>query len=189
MDENDDARQALAIAESASRTLSVSRITTTRADGRCGLFRFELNAYRSLGANGFWAVMALVVAVNVVVGVVFMIVGAWPVLGFCGLDVALVFFAFKLNYRSGRTSETIDVSPQALTLTRTHPSGDEERHVFNPSWVRVRLMQRRDGRNELRLASHGEELHFGAFLSDSERRQFARSLTGALLAARSASWG
>ena len=74
-----------------------------------------------------------------------------------------------------------------LTLTRVHPSGSTETFEFNPYWVRVRLAERGDGRNELHLASHGEQFHFARFLSDDERRDFAESLTGALFAARSAS--
>jgi uncharacterized membrane protein len=132
--------------------------------------------------------MGAVIAINLIVGVVFLFAGAWPILGFCGLDVALIYWAFKVNYRAGRASETIDLTPDMLTLTRVHPSGSRERFEFNPYWVRVRLVQALDGRNELLLYSHGEGFHFARFLSDDERRDFAESLTGALFAARKTSF-
>jgi uncharacterized membrane protein len=130
--------------------------------------------------------LVAVLLINVVVGGVFYSLGAWPVLAFCGLDVLLVYWAFNANYRAGRLSETIDVTPAMMTLTRRLPTGSREHYEFNPYWVRVRLYEKVDGRNELRLASHGEEFMFAKFLSDDERRDFAESLTGALLAARTA---
>ncbi|MEQ1698149.1 MAG: DUF2244 domain-containing protein [Hyphomicrobiaceae bacterium] len=189
MDENDHEAQAREIVGlGLTRELGKSRARTTLADRPRGNFRFELVAYRSLNQTGFMALMIAVVAINLVVGLVFLFAGAWPILGFCGLDVALVYWAFKVNYRDGRASETIDLTPDLLTLTRLHPSGSRERFEFNPYWVRVRLIQEQDGRNELMLVSRGEGFHFARFLSDDERREFAESLIGALHAARSTSF-
>jgi uncharacterized membrane protein len=112
--------------------------------------------------------------------------GAWPVFGFFGLDVALVYIAFKLNYRSGRLHELVELTPEALTVTRVHPSGKRESFDFNPYWVRVLVAEGPQGRTDLRLASHGHEFSFGRFLTDDERRDFSNALTGALIAARSA---
>jgi uncharacterized membrane protein len=167
-----------------ARELGMSRARVAMANHRSGNFRFELIAYRSLSPTGFTVLMCAVLAIYVVVGGIFYSIGAWPVLGFCGLDVALIYWAFKSNYRAGRASETIELTPQLLVLTRLHPSGSRERFEFNPYWLRVRLAEQPDGRNELVLSSHGEQFHFARFLSDDERRDFAESLTGALLAAR-----
>ena len=102
--------------------------------------------------------MAALSAVSFVAGLVFYLAGAWPVMGFFGLDVALVYFAFKLNYRSGRLYETIELTPAQLTWTRVHPSGRREQFDCNPYWARVNLRERPDGRTELRIASQGREL-------------------------------
>ncbi len=149
-------------------------------------FRALLMPYRSLGPRGFLVLMVLIGAVSFAVGIGFFAIGAWPVFGFFGLDAALVYGAFKLNYRSGRTHELVELTPSALTVTRVHPSGARETFDFNPYWVRVRLAEGRDGRTDLRLASHGDEFAFGRFLSDGERRDFAQALHDALRAARSA---
>lgn len=187
MDENEADDQAFEIVgKGLTRELGQSRARIALADQRHGRFRFELQAYRSLGPIGFGVLMAAVIAINVVVGGAFYLLGAWPVLGFCGLDVALIYLAFKVNYRAGRLSESIDLTPAMLTLTRVHPSGSRERYEFNPYWVRVRLAEQTDGRNELKLASHGREFNFARFLSDDERRDFAGSLAEALVAARTA---
>jgi uncharacterized membrane protein len=149
-----------------------------------GAFRAVLMPHRSLGPTGFIVLMAALAGVSFATGIAFLLIGAWPVLGFFGLDVALVYVAFKLNYRSGRLYETVELTPARLTWTRVHPSGRREQFDCNPYWARVALRVRPDGRNDLRLVSQGRELSFGRFLTDDERRDFATALTGALVEAR-----
>lgn len=149
--------------------------------------RFLLHPHRSLSPGGFLVLMLTLGTVSFVAGMVFLMLGAWPVFGFFGLDVALVYLAFKLNYRSGRLYETIDLSPDILQLTRVHPHGETERFEFNPYWARVRLsVDRPDGRTSLSLAVHGRTVSFGAFLNDREREEIAGALASALAEARSA---
>jgi len=143
-----------------------------------------LHPYRSLPRRGFIVLMAALAGASLVAGVICITVGAWPIFGFFGLDVALVYIAFRLNYRSGRLYETVELTPEALTVTRVHPSGKRESFDFNPYWVRVMLAQASHGRTELRLALHGREFAFGHFLTEEERRDFSNALTGALIAAR-----
>jgi uncharacterized membrane protein len=105
-------------------------------------------------------------------------------MGFFGLDAALVYLAFRINYRSGRLYETVEVTPARLTWTRVHPSGRREKFDCNPYWARVNLRQGRDGRTDLRIVSEGREQVLGRFLTDDERREFAEALKGALIDAR-----
>jgi uncharacterized membrane protein len=149
--------------------------------------QFVLHPHRSLSPRGFLILMTIVSGVSFIAGAAFWWIGAWPVMGFFGLDVALIYWAFKANYRSGKMFETIDLSPDVLKLTRVHPSGRREAFDFNPYWARVRLtVDRPDGRTSLRLAAQGREVVFGKFLNDDERKDFANALTGALLASRTA---
>lgn len=148
------------------------------------VFSAVLRPHRSLGPRGFIILMSILAAISFIAGVAFLSMGAWPVFGFFGLDVLLVYIAFRLNYRAGRLYETVEVTPHELTITRVHPSGRTERFACNPYWARVRLAQARDGRTDLRLHLRGKEMSFGRFLTDDERHDFARALTGALLRAR-----
>jgi uncharacterized membrane protein len=149
-----------------------------------GGFRAVLTPHRSLGPTGFVVLMAALAGISFATGIAFLLIGAWPVLGFFGLDVALVYIAFKLNYRSGRLYETVELTPAKLTWTRVHPSGRREQFDCNPYWARVNLREWPDGRTDLRLITQGKELVFGRFLTDDERRQFASALRGALVDAR-----
>lgn len=146
--------------------------------------RFVLRPHRSLGPKGFLILMSFLAGVSFIAGCVFLSMGAWPVFGFFGLDVLLVYIAFRLNYRSGRLYETVEVTPTELTITRVHPSGKTERFVCNPFWARIRLAEGRGGRTDLRLHLHGKEMSFGRFLTDDERHDFATALNGALRDAR-----
>ena len=147
-------------------------------------FRAVLQPHRSLSATGFLVLMLAVGLVSFVTGVAFLLMGAWPVFGFFGLDVALIYLAFRLNYRSGRLVEVVQIADGALTLTRIHPSGRRESFDFNPHWVRVSLREAPSGPPDLRLASHGRELAFGRFLTEDQKRAFADTLRSALVTAR-----
>jgi uncharacterized membrane protein len=149
-----------------------------------GAFHAVLTPHRSLGPTGFLALMLALGAVSFVTGMVFVIAGAWPVLGFFGLDVLLVYIAFKLNYRSGRLYETVDLTPERFAITRVHPSGRQEQFACNPYWARVNLREWPDGRTLLSIVWQGREHAFGRFLTDDERRDLASALREALLAAR-----
>jgi len=149
-------------------------------------FHAILTPYRSLSPAGFLILMTLIGGSSFILGVMFLMMGAWPIFGFLGLDVLLVYIAFRLNYRSGRAFELVDVTREQLTVTRVHPSGRREQFDFNPFWARVLLREWPDGRTELRLAAQGRELLFGQFLTDDERRDFASALKGALIEARGA---
>lgn len=147
-------------------------------------FRAVLTPHRSLGPRGFLLLMAFISTVSFVTGLAFYMIGAWPVLGFFGLDVLIIYIAFRLNYRAGRQSETIEITPDALTLTRQRSSGRPEQFTFNPYWTRVELAEGKDGRTMLSLRHHERALPFGVFLNDDERREVAHMLRDALTMAR-----
>lgn len=149
-----------------------------------GAFRVVLTPHRSLGPTGFVVLMTALSAASFLTGIIFYLAGAWPVFGFFGLDVALVYLAFRLNYRSGRLYETLELTPLRLTWSRVHPSGRREHFNCNPYWARVSLRQQADGRTDLRIISKGQEQTFGRFLTDAERCDLAQALSGALLEAR-----
>jgi uncharacterized membrane protein len=135
---------------------------------------------RSLGATGFAVLMAAIVLVSGTVGAGFMMVGAWPVTGFLGLDVLLVYLAFRWNYRQARRAEFVRLDPDGLSVRRLEPDGRAQSWRFEPYWVRVSLEQ--VGRHDRRLVlrSHGRQVVIGAFLTQDERLELARALEAAL---------
>jgi uncharacterized membrane protein len=149
-------------------------------------FSAVLTPHRSLGPRGFIILMTAIGIVSFGTGLAFILTGAWPVFGFFGLDFLLIYLAFKLNYRSAKLYETVELDPNVLRVTRVHPSGRQESWEFNPYWVRLELEEDDQGdQSALKLRSHGRELVVGGFLSEDERRDFAQALNGALFKARS----
>lgn len=158
--------------------------TQAGPDGSPEGFRAVLTPHRSLSPRGFLAVMIVLGVLSFITGMIFLAAGAWPVVGFLGLDVLLVYAAFRLNDRSGRRYETLHITSDRLVLTRVHPSGRQESHECNPYWARVNLREWPNGRTALSVVSRGTELAFGAFLTDEERRDLASVVRAALLEAR-----
>jgi len=151
-------------------------------------FRAVLEPHRSLSPTGFIILMSAIAAISFATGLVFLINGAWPVMFFCGLDVLAIYVAFRLNYRAGRAAEFVEIDDSMLTLRRRHASGREERFEFSSYWARVLLNEGKDGRTDLRIASHGRELSFARFLTDDERRELAEAMRSELTRRRERDW-
>jgi uncharacterized membrane protein len=143
-------------------------------------FSAVLLPHRSLGRKGFLVLMIVVSGLSFFTGMAFLLLGAWPVLGFFGLDVLLIYLAFRLNYRAGRLYETVELREHELRVTRVYPSGRADSWSFNPYWVRLELEESDTSANRLSVRSHGRELRFGNFLSNDEKRGFADALRTAL---------
>jgi uncharacterized membrane protein len=143
-------------------------------------FDVVLQPHRSLTPHGFNVLMGILGAVSFVAGTVFYLLGAWPVIGFFGLDVALVYVAFRLNYRSARQTERVRLVEDALTVERIGVRGDRRWWQFQPYWLRVVFEEKDEDRNRLYIASHGRSLVLGAFLGPAERKAFAGKLADAM---------
>ena len=148
------------------------------------LFNAMLTPHRSLSPRGFWFVMGGVALISFTAGMVFWAQGAWPVCGFFGLDVALVYFAFRASYRSGHLYETVRLTRSELAIQRVLPSGQTRSWSFQPYWLRVHIDEPPVPGSQLTLTSHGRSLVIASFLSPGERVELARALRAALSRAR-----
>lgn len=139
-----------------------------------------LTPHRSLSLLGFAILMAVVAAVNVGLGVSFMLRGAWPIFGFCGLDVLLFYVMFRLNYRSARMFERVRLLPDELIIERHDARGRKESWSFQPYWLRIAIDDPPEHHSQLVLSSHGRSLVLGSFLTPGERFDLAQALRRAL---------
>lgn len=149
------------------------------------IFAARLTPYRSLSRKGFLVLMASLSIICFVAGILFFAIGAWPVFGFFGLDVLIIFIAFKLNYRSARAYEELVLSENLLHIKKVSAKGAEQEFSFNPFWVRLAIDSKEDeGVTALTLTSHGQSLGVGGFLNPQDRETFGTALREALQKAR-----
>jgi uncharacterized membrane protein len=168
------------------------RLAVTRVEHRNGpaldgaLFDAVLYPHRSLSPTGFLILMTAISCCSIALGAVFWIAGAWPVVGFFGLDVLLIYVAFRLSYRDARRYEIVRLTRTELTIERFVRGHQVMQKQLQPYWLNVRVEEERAGPDRLMLRSHGQALEIGAFLSPPEKQDFADNLTDALAKVRSA---
>lgn len=145
------------------------------------LFSAIITPHRSLNSTGFLIVMLLVSGFSFVAGMVFFLLGAWPVVGFLGLDVLLVYWAFRANFRAAAAFEEVIVTPSELRVRRVSHHGQVAEWTLNPVWTQlVRDAHEEFGLLHLYLVSRGRKLPVAGFLSPPERESFAAALSAAL---------
>jgi uncharacterized membrane protein len=144
------------------------------------LFDAVLYPQRSLSTPGFWLLIGAVATVSFTIGTVFALLGAWPVFGFYGLDVLLIYVAFQVSFRRAKAREILRLKPDELSVRRVSPEGRVECWSFIPCWLRVSLDEPPDADSPLVLSSHGRSLAIGSFLTPPERRDLAMALRAAL---------
>jgi len=143
------------------------------------VFTAELKPHRSLAPRGFLLLMLGVILINTAAGVGFWLAGAWPVVGFCGLEVALLYGAFRFSYAQAAAREYLILREDALTIRTVTARGQEHSWQFQPYWLRVDC-DPADEEHSLTLRSHGRALRVGRFLSPAERWELAEALRAAL---------
>ena len=144
------------------------------------LFDAELKPHRSLSPRGFIWLMSGICLISFSAGLAFFLAGAWPVVGFLGADVLLIYLAFRVNYRRAHMRETLQLTADRLTVQRISHWGGVQTWEFQPYWLQVLLDDSPDVERQLTLRSHGRSLVIGSFLPPDERTQVATALKQAL---------
>jgi len=145
----------------------------------------RLSPHRSLDAKGFAIVMGILGGASFVLGVAFLMMGAWPIFGFLGLDVLLVYLAFRANYRAARAFEEILVTRARLIWRRVSPRGEQREDIMNPRWVRLETTSDElSGVTRVTLTERRITRVIGAFLPPMHKEKLAKSLASALATAK-----
>jgi len=149
------------------------------------LFSAVVTPHRSLNGAGFLVVMVAVSGISFVAGLVFLLLGAWPVFGFFGLDVLLIYWAFRANYRAAAAFEEVTVTASELRVRKVSHRGKASEWSFNPLWVRLdRESHEEFGLERLFLVSRGRRLPIASLLGPQEKDDFAAALGAAIGAAK-----
>lgn len=145
------------------------------------LFGRRLRPKRSLGRVGFWIAIGVVGATSLLNGILFLMLGAWPVLGFYGLDALLFYCLMRLNIRRAERSwESLRLTEDRLVIEHGDHRGVSHRIELQPYWLRVSVDRSEIGQNRITLTSHGQRIGIGGFLAPVDRADLARDLSVAL---------
>jgi uncharacterized membrane protein len=145
------------------------------------IFAATITPHRSLGSTGFLILMLCIGALSFGCGMLFLLLGAWPVFGFLGLDVLLIYVAFRANFRAARAYEEVTITASELTVRKVSHHGVVREWTLNPLWVQLdRIVHEEFGIERLFLVSRGRRLAVASFLSPDEKASFARALAAAL---------
>ena len=149
------------------------------------LYAVRLRPHRSLSraqAKGLILLFSLACAA---LSLPFFFLGAWPIVGFLGLDALGLWLAFEISFRAARAYEDVRLTPVELTLSKVSARGAGLDFRFNPAWVRIERAEHEEfGLQRLALASHGRTVEFGSFLGPDQKAEIARDLSHALAQAR-----
>lgn len=142
---------------------------------------------RSLPNPGFIALMVVLAVMSFTAGLVYLRMGAWPIPFFFGLDIFLVWLAFKISYRDGRRREIIRIARDRILIHRQHPNGVTRHYVLPTAWARVTLHHAGKHDAAVELSASGKRLIVGSFLSPRERPDLGEAIRLALSRARAPS--
>jgi uncharacterized membrane protein len=157
----------------------------TISDAERPVFAAVITPHRSLGPQGFRLVMTLICLATVVSSVPFIVLGAWPVAGFFGLDLIALYIAFRVNFAEARAMEEVAVSRIEVLVRQVSARGEAREWRFNPAWTRMEIDRHEEfGVMGLALVSRGQSVVIGRHLSPPERESFAEAFRSALAEAR-----
>ena len=151
------------------------------ATGEPILFEAVSTPSQSLSARGM-RLLCLFCAIGAAVpGGLFLALGAWPVLGFLGVEVMLVLTLVALHRRwSARAREVVQLTEKHLRVVTANGRGGHRVAVLEPYWTRVVLEDVAGGVSRLSLVHRARRVELGCFLSDAEKRDLGEALAKAL---------
>ena len=144
------------------------------------LFEAVIAPHRSLSPRGLRILFGALCLLCGGTAAGFVLLGAWPVGGFTGVELALAAFLFRLNARSARGVEMLLLTERGLRVSRTQPGGQRSARDVPTAWLRVHLEERPGRTPALLLLAHGVREEVGASLGEAEKRDLAAALSGAL---------
>ncbi|MEO1067304.1 MAG: DUF2244 domain-containing protein [Pseudomonadota bacterium] len=149
------------------------------------IFSATLRPYRSLSQNGFIILMILFGGTCFLMGFFYFMVGAWPVFVFLGLDVLLVYVAFRVNYHAAKAFEEVIVRRDELIVRRVSARGRIQELRFNPFWAKLQISKDEDDIvTKILLTARGERTDIGRFLNPHDKTSFAQAFGAALAEAK-----
>lgn len=147
-------------------------------------FDATLTPNRSLSPRAFTILMVIMGVTSFASGMMFVSMGAYPVMGFFGLDALAIWAAFRWNFRQLRQVTKVRITAAAIELHHERPGTAPRQASIPTAFARVDLAYPDRQPSELRI-SHGASVWvIGRFLTPTERKSLLQALKAAIGRAR-----
>ena len=147
-------------------------------------FDATLTPNTALSPRAFLVIIGLVGTMSFLGGIMFLSMGAFPVIGWFGLDALAIWYAFRKKFQNLKEETTVKVTAETIRLTHSRPGKDRKSVELPTAFTRLSLAHPPRRPSELRLA-HGQTAYvIGRFLSPRERRSLYEAIDSAVSKAR-----
>jgi uncharacterized membrane protein len=153
------------------------------------LFEAVIRPHRSLSRRGLMILLGVIFTLSGLTSTLFWLLGAWPVIGFTGVEVTAAALLIGANARAARECEFLALAPHALRIVRTDASGRQEERTLDPAWLRVVLEERPGRVPALLLSTRDQREEVAARLGEGEKRDLCRALGEAIYRSRNPLFG
>ena len=91
----------------------------------------------------------------------------------------MLYYAFKINYKSGEIFESLKLFDKSLEITRSFPSGKKQTWDLEPYWAKVEITGLRNNKN-LVIKSREKMVLVGSFLNVNDKKKLLKKIQEAL---------
>lgn len=144
------------------------------------LFEAVIVPHRSLSPRGLRVLVGAIGGLSTLMALRFLLIHAWPVLGFSAVETGLAVVLLRLNARRARQSELLLLSEASLRIVRTDAYGRRKERVLPHTWLNVVLEDVPGRVPRLLLGRRGVSEEIAASLGEIEKRDLASALRDAL---------
>jgi uncharacterized membrane protein len=135
---------------------------------------------QSLRPKNFIILMFLIIIPAGFISIAFYLIGAWPVLGFMGLEIILIYIAFKILFYRNKFYEHIVLNNKKLNIFFNKQNKVLKKIELEPTWLQVKIENIYKNKDMLTLSSHGKKIILGSFLIPEERQVLAKTIRSGL---------
>ena len=144
------------------------------------LYSITLKPYRSLNKIGFITMMVVLCGFSFITGIIFMKKGAWPVFGFFGLDILLVYIFFRLSFKSGKEFEIVNLTKKKLIIKKYKEKKIIKTYILDANWVKIQIQNPLEHSSKLQISSKNKSIIIGSFLRLDEKIEVLQNIENAL---------
>ena len=141
------------------------------AGGKTAEYDYTARRNNSLSSSGRRLVFGFILTVSLGIATAFSLVfGAWPIMTFAGIEMAVLYLAFRYIDRHAADYERITIRDGSVAV-EVREGTEIRRFELSRYWAHVVCEGPR-----LALRSHGREIEVGRHLCDEQRVDMAREL-------------